>query len=211
MNDQALETIKQGLAIEEENEDLTKLYEESKREYEDDHKISEDDPSKKIFNRLENWLKEGGSNYEKLKIRYYTPIYRGVHAARNIKAGEEILYVPKDQIITLEMAMDSPIGKKMMHHGLRQSLLSPKHSFLTTFILQEEERGAESFFHPFIDVLPKSFENFPIFFDDEEKKELEGSPFLKQVEEKIEDVKTDYDSICDKVPEYAKYDFRRFS
>lgn len=86
------------------------------------------------------------------------------------------------------MAIESPIGKKMFHHGLRQSLLSPKHSFLTTYILQEEERGKESYFHPFIDILPKSFENFPIFFTDEEKKELEGSPFLNQVEEKIQDV-----------------------
>lgn len=109
------------------------------------------------------------------------------------------------------MATESPIGKKMMHHGFRNSLLSPKHSFLTTFILQEEENGANSEFHPFIDVLPKTFENFPIFFSEEEKKQLEGSPFLKQVEEKIEDIKTDYDNICDKVPEYEKYSLTRFS
>ena len=109
------------------------------------------------------------------------------------------------------MAMESPIGKKMMHHGFRQSLLSPKHSFLTTYILQEEQKGPGSYFHPFIDILPKSFENFPIFFTEEEKKELEGSPFLKQVEEKIDDVKTDYDNICDKVPEYENFPFTRFS
>jgi len=88
MNDQAIETLKKGLEIEENNEQLTSLYEESKREYEDDHRIAEDDPSKIIFNNLENWIKEGGAKYDKLKIRYYTPIYRGVHAAKNIKAGE---------------------------------------------------------------------------------------------------------------------------
>jgi hypothetical protein len=42
-----------------------------------------------------NWLKEGGSKYDKLKIRYYSADYRGVHAARDIKKGEIILYVPK--------------------------------------------------------------------------------------------------------------------
>jgi histone-lysine N-methyltransferase SETD3 len=99
----------------------------------------------------------------------------------------------------------------MMHHGLRQSLLSPKHSFLTTYILQEEEIGSDSFYWPFIDILPKSFENFPIFFSEEEKQELEGSPFLKQVEEKIEDIQKDYTTICDYVPEYGKYDFKHFS
>lgn len=135
MNDKALETIKKGLELEESNEELSKLYEESKKEFDDDHKISEDDPSKKIFNQLENWLKDGGAKYDKLKIWYYTPIYRGVHAARDIRAKEEILLIPKQQIVTLEMATESPIGKKMMHHGLRNSLLSPKHSFLTTYIL----------------------------------------------------------------------------
>ena len=73
-----------------------------------------------------------------LKFRFYTPIYRGVHAARDIHAGEEILLVPKEAIITLEMAEASPIGSKMMYHNLMSRLLSPKHGFLTTFILQEK-------------------------------------------------------------------------
>lgn len=81
------------------------------------------------------WLKEGGSTFDKLKIRYYSADYRGVHAARDIKKGETILHVPKHQIISLEMAMASPIGKKMYEKGLRQRLISPKHSFLCTFIM----------------------------------------------------------------------------
>jgi len=166
---------------------------------------------RKRFDQMENWLQEGGSAYEKLKIRFYTPIYRGVHAARNVKAGEKICLIPKKQIITLEMAQESPIGQKMFSHGFRQTLLSPKHSFLTTYILQEEEKGEDGYFFPFIDILPKTFENFPIFFNEEEKNELKGSPFLKQVEEKIDDIKTDYDAICDKVPEYEKYSLTHFS
>ena len=103
--------------------------------------------------------------------------YRGVNAARDIKKGETILYVPKKQIITLEMAMASPIGKKMYEKGLRQRLISPKHSFLCTFVMQER-RKPETEWNAYIDILPKNFDNFPIFFTDEEKKWLEGSPFL---------------------------------
>lgn len=134
-----------------------------------------------------------------------------MHAARDIRAGEEILLIPKDQIITLEMAFASPIGKKMMEHNLRSHLLSPKHSFLTTYILQQEEHGEASSFFPFIDILPKSFENFPIFYTAEEKEYLKGSPFLNQVEEKIEDIKQDYQTICDKVPEYERFPIKHFS
>ena len=41
------------------------------------------------------WLADGGSQFDKLKIRYYSEDYRGVHASKNIKKGETILYVPK--------------------------------------------------------------------------------------------------------------------
>jgi hypothetical protein len=70
-----------------------------------------------------------------MKIRFYSADYRGVHAAKNIKKGETILHVPKEQIITLEMAMNSPVGRKMYEKGLRQRLISPKHSFLCTYIM----------------------------------------------------------------------------
>jgi histone-lysine N-methyltransferase SETD3 len=41
-------------------------------------------------------LHDGGSTFDKLKIRFYTEDYRGVHAAKDIKKGEIILHVPKD-------------------------------------------------------------------------------------------------------------------
>ena len=109
------------------------------------------------------------------------------------------------------MAETSPIGAKMMYHNLKSRLLSPKHGFLTTYILQDKLKGEESYFFPFIDILPKTFENFPIFFTDEEKEWLKGSPFLNQVEEKIEDIKTDFDLICEKVPEYTQFTLKEFS
>ena len=53
-------------------------------------------PERKRFNAMFDWMKNGGAEFDKLKLRYYTEDYRGVHAARNIKKGETILYVPKD-------------------------------------------------------------------------------------------------------------------
>ena len=65
---------------------------------------------KQRFDALFDWMKKDGANFEKLKLRYYAPDYRGVHAARDIKKGETIVYVPLQEIITLEMAMECPIG-----------------------------------------------------------------------------------------------------
>ena len=49
-------------------------------------------------------MNKGGADFSKLKLRYYSENYRGVHASQTIHSGETVLYVPKDQIITLEMA-----------------------------------------------------------------------------------------------------------
>lgn len=87
------------------------------------------------FQTMFDWMLEGGANFDKLKMRYYAPDYRGVHASRNIKKGETILYVPKHEIITLEMAMESPIGSLMAARNFRQRLISPKHSFLATYVM----------------------------------------------------------------------------
>ena len=88
-------------------------------EVKEDYNIPEDDPERMRFETFFDWMKEGGANFDKLKLRYYGPDYRGVHAARDIKKGEQILYVPKKELITLEMAIDTPIGRKMFQKGLR--------------------------------------------------------------------------------------------
>ena len=79
---------------------------------------------KERFETMFSWMREGGGNFDKLKMRYYAPDYRGVHASRDIKKGETILYVPKQEIITLEMAMESPIGAQMAARRFRERLIS---------------------------------------------------------------------------------------
>lgn len=78
------------------NQEFKKLFEETKLEIEEDNSIPLEHPERQRFEKLLKWLKEGGSIYDKLKIRYYTADYRGVHAARDIKKGETILYIPKE-------------------------------------------------------------------------------------------------------------------
>ena len=131
---------------------------------------------KERFETMFGWMLENGANFDKLKVRYYAPDYRGVHAGKDIKKGETILYVPKHEIITLEMAFASPIGAQMFAKGHRNRLLSPKHSFLATYVMQERRKEV-TIFDKYIDILPKAFDNFPIFYTQEERTWLEGSPF----------------------------------
>jgi histone-lysine N-methyltransferase SETD3 len=92
------------------------------------------------------------------------------------------------------MAKDAPIGRKMV--AANPQLLSPKHCYLSTFLLQEKAKGPDSFWWPYLEILPKTCSSFPIFFDEEERSWLAGSPFLDQVMEKIDDIQEDYDTIA---------------
>lgn len=75
----------------------------------------------------------------------------------------------------------------------------------------QEKRKPDTEWHYYIDILPKGFTNFPIFFNEEERSWLNGSPFLDQILEKIEDIKADYDLICKEVPEYAQFPLQEYS
>jgi hypothetical protein len=90
-----MEVLKEALDFDADNEDLKKLLEETKQEYEEDNNLPIDHPERARFEKLLTWMREGGSKFDKIKIRYYTEDYRGVHAARDIKKNEIILYVPK--------------------------------------------------------------------------------------------------------------------
>jgi hypothetical protein len=79
------------------------------------------------------WLQQGKALFPKLKIEFYAKDYRGVHTTRKVTTKEIILYVPKTHLITLEMAKETYVSRKIIQSKLE--LLSPKHSHLSTFLL----------------------------------------------------------------------------
>ena len=59
--------------------------------------------------------------------------------------------------------------------------------------------------------MPKSLRDFPIFFTEDERLWLKGSPFLDQIYEKIQDIKIDYDLICSLVPDFKQFSLQEYS
>jgi histone-lysine N-methyltransferase SETD3 len=190
------------------DETVQALLKKLEEEYALDNILPKDHPEILRFERFVKWLRDGGAKFDKVKMRYYSADYRGVHAKMRVRKNEVLVHIPLNLIITLEMAKEAPIGAKMEKANLR--LLSPKHSFLSSYVLQEL-REKDTKWGPYLDMLPKSTDNFPIFFTKEERKWLIGSPFLQQVESKIEDVAKDYQTIVNDVPEFTKYSLKEFS
>ena len=104
-------------------------------------------------------------------------------------------------MITLRLAKDAPIGKKIVSKNA--NLIYPNNSTLATFVLWEKANPATQWSLIF-KAMPQSVSNFPLFYTEEEKKLLTGSHFLRTIEELRNDMQHDYKQICEVAPEFAK-------
>ena len=144
--------------------------------------------------------------FPKLEIHFYTDDYRGVLAKSNILKDEIIMTIPKDCLISLEDALDTPYGKKIGEF-MYNELNSPKHCLLSSFLLYELKNPKYKYY---FDLLPKDYSNFPIFYTNKELEYLKGSPFLSQIREKKKDMKNDYNKLCEHLPDFKQFSYLKF-
>ena len=109
---EAIECFEMGQQLEPDNQEFKDLLSQAQHELNEDTKVPEDNPVKLQFNQLLKGLNENGCKFDKLKIRYYTQDYRGVHAAAPIKNGETVVYVPYDQMLSSIQAYEHETVKK---------------------------------------------------------------------------------------------------
>ena len=146
------------------------------------------------------------SFFPKLKIHFYTNNYRGVLAKKNIIKNEIIMTIPKECLISLETVLETDYGKKIGEFMYKE-LYSPKHCLLTSFLLYEEKNPKYKYY---FDLLPNDFSNFPIFYTQDELNLLKGSPFLNQISTKKDDIKNDYNKLCEHISDFNQFSLLKF-
>ena len=162
---------------------------------------SADHPDMEDYRAMVSWLREGGAEFPLLYIKRYSETYRGVHARRAIPETTQILKIPRKFLITVEHGKDCPIGRLMEAKGA--DLTARKHCYLSVFGLWDMKTNANSYFQPYYKVLPRSYENMPIFWSDEELAELQGSYLATQALERRENIDADYQEILRTAEEFA--------
>ena len=60
----------------------------------------------------------------------------------------------------------------------------------------------DSFYKPWLDILPDSYEDSPFFYTDSEKDFLTGSYFTAVLEEENEIIDADYEVLSQRVPNF---------
>eukprot|EP01083_Nonionella_stella_P066824 176305_1 len=159
------------------------------------------------FRTLINWLIQGGAKFPKLFLKFYSPEYRAIHAMSRIEKDEDICYIPHDYIMTSDVAKSSEIGQKIISSKVD---LRSKHSYLASYLLQEREKGSASKWHVYISILPRKFETIPLFFTEKQREALIGSIALKKIDDRLESLRLEYESLCGAVPEFARFSLSDF-
>jgi hypothetical protein len=91
----------------------------------------------------------------------------------------------------------------------RLSGTSSTHSYLAAYLCQEKNKK-NSFWAPYLNILPQKYGNMPIFFEQDELKWLRGSFSLKKIADRKEDLLAEYDNICKYIPDFKQYSYRDF-
>ena len=158
------------------------------------------------FERFINWLHDGGAKFSNVDFIFSNNKYPDLYSTKVFAVDEKIMVIPMQLMITLKHARNTQIGSFFKNIDL----YSPNHSLLSSFILQEI-LNPNSFWKPYLDILPDTFDNFPIFYTAADEKLLEGSPFLKIIKEKRSALKEDYENICQTVNEFSRFSLEDYS
>ena len=161
----------------------------------------------KKIERFMKWMREGGAKFKNVRMRYYGPDYRGVHACGEIGANEVFLNVPKNLIITPQSGRLTEIGAKILASKVK---VNWDYLVYITIFLMVEMHNPESAWKPYLDVYPRLANNFPMFYNEYEKSLLKGTPMVEHMASEISQIKEEYERMIAAVPEFKQFSLEEY-
>jgi histone-lysine N-methyltransferase SETD3 len=122
-------------------------------------------------------------------VEEINPEFRKVVAVNRINKNELVLSIPRACIMTTSDAKNSAMGKELV---AAKCQLGHVHSWLAVYLLQER-RNSGSFYAPYINSLPRTYSNVPLFYTPSEIAELKGCLVVDMISFILRSIKADYD------------------
>lgn len=144
--------------------------------------------------------------FPKIDIKFMNNGHRGVISKSIINKNEVIMSIPKECLISLDLAQLTTFGQEISKF-MYTELKSPKHCLLATFLLTEETNPRWKFY---LDMMPQDVSNFPIYYGQREYELLKGTSFVNQLEEKKKEIHKDYETLIRLLPSYKQFSFDEF-
>ena len=122
-----------------------------------------------------------------------------------------VLWIPLPQLITPQKEIESEIFKKLDlvpdESFDKNSTIKPSSAY---FLEEMKKVQTDPVFKEYFELLPTNFDEFPVFFIENKlyRDMLEGCMFCEIVDNYISKMKSIYDSISVKIPEFSKHTFK---
>jgi len=159
------------------------------------------------FRRLIRWLLTGGAQFPKCKLSYIADGCRATFASQEIQQNDTIMQIPKSFILTSNIAVKSEICRKVVNAKVD---VRSKHTFIALYLLQERDKGEESWWYPYISILPKHFRNIPLFLSNKELDKLKGSMAVQKIKDRHTSITNEYNNLCKHVPSINEWSYDDF-
>ena len=143
--------------------------------------------SEEIIQDFLTWIKINKVNVTSTCIESITSEFRCVKSTRFIKKDAKVIKIPKCLLMTTIVAKELDICKKLpnMHN----------HTWLALMLLTERDKGIDSFWYPYIQMLPRKLETVPLFYTQEKLKKL-GTSFVRDmVDHTFKQIEKDFNVI----------------
>lgn len=124
------------------------------------------------------WFNENGGKANKITIQESIDpsLGLGIYTLDNVNESDEVLYVPNNLVFSIESLQSSndPIHQKIF----KKYASNNENDILVSILLLEKYRGIESFYFPYIELLPRNIPNL-MSFSSEELQALEDKKLMK--------------------------------
>lgn len=127
-----------------------------------------------VQERFVSWLKENGANLNGVQIAQFSGYDLGLKADDDIKIGDLLCSIPRELMLSHDKAKNSLFWEL----AVRDKILAEMSNVCMAMYLLYEKFRPDSFWKPYIDMLPSSY-NTIHYFTIDEFKALLGSNALK--------------------------------
>lgn len=147
-------------------------------------------PRQESYGDFLSWMSHEGAKFDKLEIDEFPEVGCGLRVRETIEEEEKAIVVPETLIITKNIISKTPL----LAFISQDPLLNAMPNLALAMILLNERYNSDSFWRPYINVLPQEFD-LPLFYSREELQELHGSPVLLEAVSQLRNISRLYSII----------------
>lgn len=88
---------------------------------------------------------------------------------------------------------------------------APKHTVLSLFLIEEKLKGEKSWWKYYLKSLPPNMNTMPVFYSEEQKALLKGSPVLRTLNKRVKEMEKDYNLLKENLEEFEYISYETFA